>query len=723
MASPSSSRRLVRSGLFEIDLHSRELYKSGHKVPLQDQPFQVLAVLLERPGEIITREELKARLWQADSFVSFDEGINTAIRKLRVAFGDSADNPRFIETIPRRGYRFVAPLTGFTETGSSAEHAGVLDKPGMTSAVDQSASDADRSATKKSRHRQLVLITALAASVVLVLVTWRWQSQTAAKVSVLRFVQLTNDGQPKFGPMATDGTHIYFNALLPGQIRSVSQVSTTGGEVARIVTPLNRPRLLDLSPEGTDLLLGNQEETGAGDQADAGADSLWIQPLAGGSPRRVGSGFVNDAAWGESRQTIIYGDGDGVYKMNEKGTESRQLLTQVRSAYFFSLSPTGQALRFSLRDGSRGCSVIMETSARGGSIRKLFPGCCGKWAPDGQYFVFQSDQGGRIDLWVLPETRTLPWKKADSQPIHLTAGPLEFEDPVPSKDGKKIFAIGNLRRAEVVRYDSRTHEFHPYFSDISAEGLAFSKDGKWVAYTSYPDGALWRSRTDGSERLQLTFPPMRALLPRWSPDGKQIAFNANFPGRPWNIYLIPAQGGEPKQLLPDTDDRVDANWSSDGNSLVFGSFDLPDHSIWIYDLRTSQVSTLPGSAGLFSPRWSPDGRYICAITSQRPFRLMLFDFTTQKWEQLFDSDMGYPSWSRDSQYIYFERALGHTNSAHINRIRLSDHRVETIVDLKDLGRSATGTFTEWIGLAPDDSPLTARDISTHEIYALEWERP
>jgi TolB-like protein/DNA-binding winged helix-turn-helix (wHTH) protein/Tfp pilus assembly protein PilF len=121
MEAPTSFGRRVRAGLFEVDLASGEVHKSGRKVPLQEQPFRVLAMLLERPGEIITREELQASLWPADTFVSFDEGINTAIRKLRVVFGDSADNPRFIETIPRRGYRFIAPLRDLQEPHSEAD--------------------------------------------------------------------------------------------------------------------------------------------------------------------------------------------------------------------------------------------------------------------------------------------------------------------------------------------------------------------------------------------------------------------------------------------------------------------------------------------------------------------------------------------------------------------------------------------------------------------------
>jgi TolB-like protein/DNA-binding winged helix-turn-helix (wHTH) protein/Tfp pilus assembly protein PilF len=110
MNSPASSGRQLRTGLFEIDLTSGRLHKNGRRLPLQEQPFRVLAMLLERPGEVVTRQELQTRLWPADTYVGFEEGLNTAIRKLRTAFGDSAGNPRFIETLPKRGYRFIAPV-------------------------------------------------------------------------------------------------------------------------------------------------------------------------------------------------------------------------------------------------------------------------------------------------------------------------------------------------------------------------------------------------------------------------------------------------------------------------------------------------------------------------------------------------------------------------------------------------------------------------------------
>jgi len=127
MEAPARSSRRVRTGLFEIDFVSGDVHKEGRRVPLQEQPFRVLAVLLERPGEMVTREQLRARLWPADTYVGFDEGLNTAIRKLRIAFGDSADSPRFIETLPRRGYRFVAPVHDSTIVTQQASEAVVPD--------------------------------------------------------------------------------------------------------------------------------------------------------------------------------------------------------------------------------------------------------------------------------------------------------------------------------------------------------------------------------------------------------------------------------------------------------------------------------------------------------------------------------------------------------------------------------------------------------------------
>ena len=248
----------------------------------------------------------------------------------------------------------------------------------------------------------------------------------------------------------------------------------------------------------------------------------------------------------------------------------------------------------------------------------MFHGVSGDWTPDGRFFIFPRRRegyfggyfGGYFDIWTTREENGFPWRKQTSEPMQLTSGPFEFWSPQPSKDGKQIFAIARNKRAEVIRYDLRNHDFAPYLAGISAEGLAFSQDGQWVAYTSYPDGILWRSRVDGSERRQLTAPPMTVFMLQWSPDGRQIAFTAILPAVPWNVYVISSEVGNAERVLPSEKRRIDidVDWSPDGKSLVFGAFLEPTRTIYILNLTTRHLSTLPGSEGFVSPRWSPDGR-------------------------------------------------------------------------------------------------------------------
>jgi Tol biopolymer transport system component len=196
----------------------------------------------------------------------------------------------------------------------------------------------------------------------------------------------------------------------------------------------------------------------------------------------------------------------------------------------------------------------------------------------------------------------------------LTAGPLDFQFPVPVKYRNEIFTIGTASRAEFVRYDKKRNEFVPYLSGVSGEDLAFSADRQWVVYTSLPEGVLWRSRVDGSEKMQLTFPPLKAAGPRWSPDGRQIAFIAILPGGAWNAHIIPSTGGAAERPAPSEHGQLDVDWSPDGKSLVFGTALDPRLGISVIELSSRRVSTLPGSAGLFSPHWSPGGRYISGTT-------------------------------------------------------------------------------------------------------------
>jgi WD40 repeat protein len=134
-------------------------------------------------------------------------------------------------------------------------------------------------------------------------------------------------------------------------------------------------------------------------------------------------------------------------------------------------------------------------------------------------------------------------------------------------------------------------------------------------------------------------------------------------------------------------------------------------------MSTLQISTLPGSSGLFSARWSPDGRYIAAMDFDSRV-LMVFDFQTQKWQELVRLTMGFPNWSKNSEYVYF---LHGENQPSVMRVRLLDHKVESVADLKNFRQA--GYYGAWLGMAPDDSPLLLRDIGIQEVYALDWQAP
>src|SRR5262249_1593901 len=232
-------------------------------------------------------------------------------------------------------------------------------------------------------------------------------------------------------------------------------------------------------------------------------------------------------------------------------------------------------------------------------------------------------------------------------------------------------------RGELVRYDAKSGHFMPYLSGISAMGLDFSSDGEWVAYNDGTDGTMWRSRGDGTQKLQLGLPPLLAYLPRWSPGTKKIAFFGHPPGEPWQIYTVGASGGAPDLIYRSERNLADPSWAPDGKSLAFGENSLNNQGSAIYtlDLATKKATKLPESDGLFSPRWSPKGRYVAAITLDS-LKLMLFDLTTQKWNELAKIFVAYPTWSRDGRYIYFDGILNNEEGCY--RVQVSDRKLERV---------------------------------------------
>jgi Tol biopolymer transport system component len=388
-------------------------------------------------------------------------------------------------------------------------------------------------------------------------------------------------------------------------------------------------------------------------------------------------------------------------------------------------------MRLSVREatGRRGSS-LWEANIDGSHLHHMLNGwnnhvdvCCGSWTPDGKYFIFQSTQNGKSSHWAVRETGDA-LHKVSHEPVELTQGEMSAGSPLPSKDGKSVFFIGSVRRGEVMRYDQKTHSLEPFLRGFSAVGLDFSKDGQRMVWTSFPDRVLWQSKVDGSDKIQVTFPPMEADGGRWSPDGTRIAFSGHHPGKSEQLYLIPSGGGEPELLTSGVLDSGDASWSPDGESIAYSVINSEGTcSLQIVGLKTHQVTAVPKSEGLASPRWSPDGKYLLAMTVDFS-RLMLFDFAHRSWQVLTPENLqfaAYPAWLPDSKCVVFN-SLGSSNFPEY-RICLADRKLEHIADMGQNGRLVFGLNGWWTGVAPDGSILGTRDAGTQEIYALDVKFP
>ena len=547
---------------------------------------------------------------------------------------------------------------------------------------------------------------------------------------VTGITQLTHDGTPKLflagdppPPLMTDGSRIYF---VRGEFQQadIMQVSTEGGESVPLQAPFRLFGIADISPSGSELLV-------AGPPATADKAAMWIMPVPGGQPRRIGSALASDAAFARDGGGIYYVAAPDIFAAKIDGSQAHKILTVKGIPFWLRVSPDGSRLRFSVFDFKLRTSSLWEAQPDGSHLTQLFTGwdsppneCCGSWTNDGNYYIFQSPRAGIPILWAARDKRDL-WRKTSAEPVQLTVGQISSQAPVPNKDGTKVFFIGSSPRGEVMRFDQKTRQFSPFLPGISAEGLAFSPDGARVAYVSFPEGILWQSKIDGSDRHQLTFAPMEVGLPRWSPMGTQIAFAGNEPGKSWKVYALPTDGGNPEQLTSGDLDDLDPTWSPDGNSLAFAGRDTlarisKENAIRILDLKTRQVTTLPDSAGLYSPRWSPDGAHLMAMTADYS-KLKLYDFSARKWEDLITVPSSYPEWSHDGKCVYYTDSFA--KSLPVYRICLSDRKTELVTNLTAAGKLAFGHFGSWTGLSPDDSILGVRDMSVEEIYALDTTLP
>jgi Tol biopolymer transport system component len=574
------------------------------------------------------------------------------------------------------------------------------------------------------------IVFALLTSTVLIvgIATWLiWLNRPPLLPSLTVKKQITHDGLVKSN-LAGDGANLYFTEVA-GQRTIISKVPADGGDPSQFTLPFPSAQLLDVSAAHGTMLAA---ENTAGSSAE---HPVWMFTLQGGAAQRFGATSGQEAVWSPDGQHVVLVKGSSLLVTDADGGGAKELVTVPGALYYPRFSADGQRIRFSVGDLASNTSAIWEVHSDGSGLHALLPDwhavstkCCGSWTADGRYYIFQatrSELGSTANLWALAEPAGRFEKKRYNQPVELTRGAISFGRPAPAPDNTKVWALGLKLRGTVVKYDTQSGKYSSFLSGISATDLDFSPDGQWVSYVSIPEGALWRCRADGSERVQLTFAGVRAALPSWSRDGKQIAYVNVLTGKPWAIFVVPADGGPSQPLLSEEKPEVDINWSLKGDQIIFGRITerKPEGlSIQVYDLRSHQLSSIPGSEGLFSPRLSPDGHFIAALSADLT-KLMLYDTETQKWshwQTLESGALNYPVWSADSKSIYFEDMV--SGEGAYCRAKLGDRHYEHVFALNRLERYP-GTLGLWSGRAPDGSVLFINDASTAEVFELAARLP
>jgi len=591
-----------------------------------------------------------------------------------------------------------------------------------------------RSAKFLRRNRVAVAAGVLiAASLAGGLALANWLNPRAPRV--LQVVQLTQTGRVEIGVgIATDGSRVYFTEGSLGSL-SLAQVSVKGGAPQPLlVTPsLSDPDILDISPDRSQLLVAS---AGVVDRP------LWVIPAAGGTARRIGDVLGRAAAWSPDGKRIVLARGSALFRVNADGTDSRKLADTPLEISADSLrwAPAGgpDVLRLGISDPKTNVRVLWELASDGTGLHPLLRGwtngvgwpegdTSGRWFPSGKYYLFRSRRGKVSAVWALRENRS--WLPAfDRRPVQIYSSPLDFASLAPSPDGKRVFFAARQERRELVRYDARHGQFVPYLPGIASRWIDYSHDERWVAYTTAPEGTIWRSRPDGSERVQLTFAPLRAFQPRWSPDGTRIAFPGLQAGESVKMYVVPVSqsgGGVPEAITSAPFTEEDPSWSPDGNSLLF-SRSLPRGvpgrpGLYITDWKTRKTEFVPGSEALSGPAWSPDPRYIAA-TNSADTQILLFEFHTRQWT-LLATGAGLVSlhWSRDGKYLYYQDVLGGTDQP-IFRVSIANRRVERVAGSRQLLQSNVTDY-KLSALAPGNAPIATVGRGNSDLYALDLDLP
>jgi Tol biopolymer transport system component len=532
--------------------------------------------------------------------------------------------------------------------------------------------------------------------------------------------QITNDGSLKTR-LVTDGSNLYYGEWRDGRIVLVF-VSVKGGVVHEIPTPFTQTEPMGISPDGGKILAlvseGKERER-----------AVWVIPLHGGSPSRAGSLLCHSAQWSPDGRQIACAFGNAIYLSTDNGGSPHPLqsFSGIPDEMHWSLD--GKRIIFSVQDLSTWNRVIWElaiTDRQPFAVSWLIPlnfpakeyGAIS--VLDGQDDGFVGLDGEGSNIWAFERPRT-PWR-ADFHLNEFTREPANVGSFALDPKARRLYMLKSTAGSgELEWFDKRSRQFRPFLPGISARDVDFSPDGRLITYLRDSDRTLWVAASDGTSPRQIATDSMINLeLPRWSPDGKQIAFMGQRASAPYRIYIVKSAGGTPREASDGTDNQGAPTWSPDGRRLVYGRVMCQEErtcDIREIDLQTGKQSMVPGSERLSTARWSPDGQFIAALRSDRQ-QVFVLSRQTGKWRKVADGANGDDlAWARDSRTLYASRPG--SDRPDVMRISVSNGKIEPAFDLSAFGK-LTGRIDTWFALTPDDSILFLRWMSGHEVYAIHY---
>jgi eukaryotic-like serine/threonine-protein kinase len=539
-------------------------------------------------------------------------------------------------------------------------------------------------------------------------------NESRGPTTPLEMQQITYTGDKKEGGMVTDGARLYFQS--DGH---PVEMSVTGGALQPLQASVAQMKIWDISPDASQLMMFKPD---VNDETARG--SMWAIPILGGSPRRLGNQMARGASWSPDGRLIVYADLNSVFVSDANGANSREIWnanSMVDGSPRF--SPDSKRIRATVYGPKPGEPArIFEMNVDGSNVHPLlldWPSDAdqwvGQWTPDGRHFVFTSTRGGFSSAYELISPPWYAfWKKASA--VRLTPEQMDVLAMTPTRESTHLLVIGRVAQGSMQVYDPKEQRFIPYLSGLAASCFVISPDRQWMVYADYPRRFLWRSRLDGSERLQLTSIPV--FMPEWSPDSKWAVFS-NFN----EIYRVSIDGGIPEQLTSEGKVEIAPTWSPDGASIEFNDWPFPGHfpGIQVLDLASKKVSVWPGTKGFYVPSWSPDGKYMVAIANP-PKRMVVYSRETKTWKVLkqFGADWGFWRWSRDSKSIFMAKVAAEPGEQPgIYRLNIADSKSALVATFNGLSVSSSG-FDQLLSVTPDGRFAMMSDTSVVQIYSLRW---